>query len=257
MEKTAVSQVGANRILGLRVAAGVGVVAVLALLKTVVLGALASGLGLLALGGIGCLFVGAFQALPLLGQKLENRLLAARKSEARANPIEQLQNYRLSKAKYLAAFKEAVGAIGAQVQSMSEMIDDRKKAKPDYDASQQERAVQQMRAAHQALVVKYKKGEEALRQLDEVIDDQKFKFKFGQAGQAAIKSLNSTSGEDVLNEMLAGEAFDSVRDNFNRVFADLELEGAKLNSAEKLSFNDGMTIDLMNVRLPAAEKVGG
>lgn len=255
MEKNALVEMGGKKVMGLRVAAGVGFVVALALLKTVILGAVASGLGLLALGAIAAVFVGAFQALPLLGQKFENRLLAARKAEARANPIEQLQNYRLGKAKYLADFKTAVAEIGAQVKSMAEMIEERKKAKPGYDATQQERAVDQMRAAHQGLVDKYQKGEQALAQLDEVIDDQKFKYKFGQAGQAAIKSLNASSGEDLLNEMLAGEAFDSVRDNFNRVFADLEMEGAKLNSAEKLSFNDGMTIDLTSISLPMAEKV--
>jgi hypothetical protein len=245
-----------KRVWTVRIVAALLGIGVLAVLAPVIWGAVTGGLGLIALAVVGAVGVALFQALPLLGQKLENRLLAARKAEARANPIEQLQNFLLQKRQRVVAFKEAVVRIGAQIKSMSDMIEERKRQKPGYDASKQEKAVQAMKEAHRLLVDKYRNAELALEQLSEVIEDKKFEWKFGQAGQAAIQNLNATSGQELLNQMLADEAFDSVRDNFNQVFSELEMEAAKLSTAKELSFDDGMTIDLTSIQLAATDKVG-
>ena len=111
-----------QRVWTVRIIAALCGIGVLAVLAPVIWGAVSGALGLLALGAIGAVGVGLFQALPLLGQKLENRLLAARKAEARANPIEQLQNFLMQKRQRVASFKEAVVRIGAQIKSMSDMI---------------------------------------------------------------------------------------------------------------------------------------
>ncbi|MDQ1829954.1 hypothetical protein [Massilia scottii] len=244
-----------QRIWAVRIAAGVAGTSVLAVLAPIIWGAVSAGLGLIALALIGAVSVALFQALPLLGQKLENRLLAVRKAEARANPIEQLQNFLLQKRQRVVAFKKAVVSIGAQIKSMSDMIEERKRQKPGYDASRQENAVKAMKEAHVLLVVKYKNAELALVQLSEVVEDKKFEWRFGQAGQAAIQNLNATSGQELLNQMLADEAFDSVRDNFNQVFSELEMEAEKLSSAKELSFDDGMSIDLSSIGIGSTEKV--
>lgn len=245
-----------KRVWTVRIIAALCGIGVLAVLAPVIWGAVHGGLGLIALAVVGAVGVGLFQALPLLGQKLENRLLAARKAEARANPIEQLQNFLMQKRQRVASFKEAVVRIGAQIKSMSDMIEDRKRQKPGYDATKQEKAVKAMREAHQLLVGKYKNAEQALEQLSDVIEDKKFEWKFGQAGQAAIQNLNATSGQELLDQMLADEAFDSVRDNFNQVFSELEMEASKLSTAKELSFDDGMTIDLSSIHIAATDKVG-
>ncbi|MES3022077.1 MAG: hypothetical protein V4857_10895 [Pseudomonadota bacterium] len=244
-----------QRVWAVRIAAALFGVCVLAALAPLVWGAVAGGLGLLALTVIGALGVGLFQTLPLLGQKLENRLLAARKAEARANPIDQLQNFLLQKRQRVLAFKQAVVRIGAQIKSMSDMIEERKRQKPGYDASRQENAVKAMREAHLLLVGKYKNAEHALEQLSEVVEDKKFEWKFGQAGQAALQNLNATSGQELLNQMLADEAFDSVRDNFNQVFSELEMEAEKLSKAKELSFDDGMSIDLASIKIGSNAQV--
>jgi hypothetical protein len=219
-----------QRVLAVRLGAAVLGMLLLATLAPLIWRAVTGGLGLIALGGIGALGVALFQALPLLGQKLENRMLAARKGEARANPVEQLQNFLLQKRQRVAAFKQSVVGIGAQIKGMSDMIEERKRQKPGYDATRQETAVKAMKEAHVLLVVKYRNAEVALVQLNEVVEDKKFEWKFGQAGQQAIDNLNATSGQQLLDQMLADEAFDSVRDNFNQVFAELEMEAENLST---------------------------
>lgn len=246
---------GKTKIVGLRIAAGAGVLGILALAAPLIWAAASAGVGLIVLLVLGALGVGIMQALPLLGQKWENKLLAARKAEARRNPIEQLQNFLMEKAKRVALFKQAVVQIGTQIKSLSDMLDDRKRTKPGYDASKQEAALAAMRQAHQVLEAKYRRAEEALGQLKEVIDDKRFEWSFGQAGQAAIAQLNAASGEDLLNQMLADEAFASVRDNFNQVFAELELEASKLSSQQQLTFGSGMTLDLTGIHIPELQTV--
>lgn len=243
-----------QRIWTVRVAAllfGLGAIAALA---PIIWAAVIGGVGLLALVLIGAVGVAMFQALPLLGQKLENRLLASRKAEARDKPIEQLQNFLLQKRQRVVAFKQSVVAIGAQIKSMGDMIEERKRHKPGYDATRQENAVKAMKEAHALLVFKYQNAEAALVQLNEVVADKKFEWKFGQAGQAALQNLNATSGQELLNQMLADEAFDSVRDNFNQVFSELEMEAEKLSNAKALSPGDGMAIDLASITMGITEK---
>lgn len=214
-------------------------------------GLVSAGMSLIVLGIIGMVLMAMVQAIPYFGQVLENRLLSAHKAEARKNPVEQLENFFIEKRSQVTQFKQAVAQILAQINKLKEMVDERKKAKPDYDPTKNIQSIQAMTSAYNALVDKYKKAEQALDELQNKIEEEKFNYQFAQAGQTAINSLNATSGEDVMNQILAGEAFDSIKDNFHKVFADLEFEANNLNNAQKLSYNDGMYLDVSNIQLPA------
>lgn len=244
-----------SKILGIRLLTTLGAVVILALLAPLIFTAVTAGLGLIALGALAIVGIGAFQALPYFAQKWENKLLSLRKAEARKNPIEQLQNFLGEKAIKVRDFKAAVTAIGAQIKSMQSMLDERIRTKPNYDASKQKKAIEAMTDGHALLVTRYKDAEAALVQLREVIEDQKFAWEFGKVGQAAISQLNAASGEELLNEMLADEAFSSVRDNFNQVFAALEMEAVKLSNTASIPYDDGMTLDLSSINLINKEPV--
>lgn len=224
-------------------------IVVMALLAPVIWAAASAGLGLIALGAVGIVGFGVLQSLPYFGQKIENAVLKLRKGEARANPIEQLQNFLMQKAKQVAEFKTAVTSIGGQIKSLEAMVIQRKKERPDYDASAQERSIQAMKDAHRTLMIKYSNAEDALKKLQLAIQDKEFEWKFSQAGQAAMKSLNATSGKELMEAMLADEAFRSVTENFNKVFAELEMEAQHLTDAKQLTFDSGMTIDVSSINL--------
>ena len=232
-----------------RVGVVVASVILLALVAPIIWAAASAGVGLIALGFIGVVGFGVIQALPFIGQKIENSVLKLRKAEARGNPIEQLQNFLMQKAKQVAEFKTAVTSIGGQIKSLESMVAQRKKERPDYDASAQERSIQAMKDAHRTLMIKYSNAEDALKKLQLAIQDKEFEWKFSQAGQAAMKSLNATSGKELMEAMLADEAFSSVTENFNKVFAELEMEAQHLTDAKQLTFDSGMTIDLSSINL--------
>lgn len=228
---------------------GLGAVAILALLAPIIWAAASAGIGLIALGVIGLVGMGFLQAMPYFGQKIENAILKARKAEARTNPIEQLQNFLRQKAAQVAEFKTAVTTINAQIKSLQDMVAQRKRERPGYDATAQEKSIGAMKDAYNVLVTKYTNAEHALQDLKLVIQDKEFEWKFSQAGQEAMKSLNATSGKELMEAMLADEAFSSVTDNFNKVFAELEVEAQNLTNSKQLSFDSGMTIDVSAINL--------
>ena len=227
----------------------IGTVALLALVAPIIWAAASAGVGLVALGVIGVVGFGLIQMLPYIGQKIENTVLKLRKAEARGNPIEQLQNFMRQKAQQVADFKAAVATIGGQIKNLQAMVDQRKRERPNYDATAQEKSIQAMTDAYNALKQKYVNAENALGELKVVIQDKEFEWKFSQAGQQAMQNLNATSGKELMEAMLADEAFSSVTENFNKVFADLEMEAQHLTSAKQLSFDQGMVLDVSNINL--------
>ena len=232
-----------------RIGVVVAAVAVMALVAPVIWAAASAGVGLIALGVIGIVGFGLIQMLPYFGQKIENSVLKLRKSEARANPIEQLQNFLRQKAQQVADFKSAVSSIGAQINTLEDMVAQRKRERPGYNAAPQEASIAAMREAYTALKGKYLNAESALSDLKLAIQDKEFEWKFSQAGQAAMASLNATSGKELMEAMLADEAFSSVTENFNKVFADLEMEAKHLTDVKQLEFASGMTIDVSAINL--------
>lgn len=230
----------------------VGAVAALALLAPVIFLAAQATAGLLILGVLSIAGLGLAKSLPLIGQKLENSIVKARKAEATKNPIEQLQNFLMQKAQQVAEFKSAVAMIGAQIKSLQDMVTQRKKERPGYDASSQESSIEAMRTAHATLTQKYVNAEKALGDLKLAISDKEFEWKFSQAGQKALATLNATSGQELMEQMLADTAFASVTDNFNHVFAELELEAKNLTNAQQLEYSPGMTIDVSSINLEYA-----
>lgn len=222
---------------------------VLAILSPVIWLAAKAGVGLIILSVLAIVGFGLIQFIPHIGQKIENTVLNLRKQEARQNPIEQLQNFLIEKSNRVSEFKNAVTQISSQIKSLEAMVIDRKKQRPNYDSTAQENSIRLMKEAHQTLVEKYKNAERALENLKVAIQDKEFEWKFSQAGQVAMKSLNATSGKELIESMLADEAFSSVTDNFNTVFADLEMEALKLTNANQLEFSPGMSIDVSTINL--------
>ncbi len=252
-----------------RIVVGGAVLISLALILPLAIAALQAGLALLALAVLSLLALGSWKMLPWWILSIENRVreriqveknrsLAALKAEARANPIEQLQNYLLGEKRKLDGFKQALAQIGAQVETMSDMLRERKKAKPNSDYTNKDRHLDSMRQVFAQLLKSAKDGDEAIAALREAIDDKKFDWQFAQVGQAAMQHFKAMNGQDLLNELLADESFAAIRDNFNRVFADIEVQIGGINSQRALTFGEGtdaFTIDLSQIRVGTPELV--
>ena len=59
----------------------------------------------------------------------------------------------------------------------------------------------------------------------------------------------------VVNKMLADTAFAAVRDDYNAVFAEIEMEASKLNAGKALGYQGGLTLDVSNIHFESLEPV--
>lgn len=205
-------------------AVAVGVtIGLLAVSTPVIWAAVSGGLGVMALATMAVGGTILFQALPWGLQRLENRLLKLRKSEARTNPIEQLQNDCLRREERLQSFRRALATIGGQIESMTQMVAERRHIDPGHVLDRQERALERMRHFYACNLRRLDDARAALEAFQHQVKQKTFEWEFAEQGRIAIKALPNAL-KDLVQDLLTDEALRSVRDRFNTVFAELDLD---------------------------------
>jgi hypothetical protein len=238
-----------------RSVAVVATVGILALVLPVVYLAFLSTLGLIGIGITGVIGVGLIKALPFLGQKWENKLLGLRKSEARANPIEQIQNNVIRKAQQLKAFKDGMEVIGGQIGSLQDSLKEQARKDPEDDLTDQWAAVEKMKIFYDKKKENYRTAAIALEEYKKAVERAKFKFGFGNAAQGIANAMNDADAKTLMENMLADEAFAAVDQRYNQAFAALDIDSLELSSTKSLEFSKGMTIDVQAIHIPTPVQV--
>jgi len=218
------------KVWALRVAAVVATIALLAVSAPLIWAAAAGTAGLLVLAVMALVGMALFQAIPLALQRLENHLLKLRKSEARANPIEQLQNDCLRREERLQTFRAALVTIGAQIESLGQMVNDRSQAAPGQVLERQNRALARMAHFYECNLRRLEEARTALEDFRGQVKHKLFEWEFAQAGQVVMAALNPREMEDLTQGLLTDEALRSVQLRFNTVFAELDVEMRSIDS---------------------------
>jgi phage shock protein A len=198
--------------------------ALLTLSAPIVWSAVSAGVGLAALATLAAAGALVFQTLPLAMQVLENRLLRLRKAAAAANPIEQLQNDCLRREQRLTAFRNALATIGGQIESMAQMIEERRHVDPSHVLDRQARALQKMVRFHAGNVKRLDEAQAALEAFRHQVRQKMFEWEFAQSGEVVMAALNPSELNDLMQDLLTDVALQSVQKRFNQVFAELDLE---------------------------------
>ncbi len=207
-----------------RAVATVGGVVVLAGSASIVSAAVSAGAGIATLLSIAIGGFAALQALPLALQKLENRLLKSRKHEARANPIEQLQNEVMRRAERLQAFRRALVTVGGQIESIEQLLADRKHRDPTHMLERQDRALLRLQEFHRANLARLGQTQEALKEFQFTVERKESEWRIALAISDANDKLDPNSKDNLLQDLLTDTALRSVQERFNTVFADLDLQ---------------------------------
>ncbi len=207
-----------------RVAAVAATVSLLAMSVPVVWAAVSAGLGLLALAVVAAGGVMLFQALPWGLQRLENSLLKMRKLEAGTNPIEQLENDVLRRAQGLAEFRSALATVGGQIESIRQLLDERRHKDPGHVLERQQRAMQRLVDFYSANLARLDQAQLALADFRSTVDRKKSEWTLAQAIGLAHKALDPDAAEYPLQALLSDEALRTVQERFNTVFAELDIQ---------------------------------
>lgn len=232
---------------GLFVAAGI---AGLAMFAPLVWMAVTGGMGLLALGGVLAAGFAVVQAVPLLGQKLENALLAARKSEARRNPIEQLQNEMLRRAARLKSFRGALVTVGGQIESIEQMMAQRRHQDPGHILERQERALRRLKQFHGLNLNRLVQAQAALEEFRLTVQRKESEWRIALAIDDANVALDPNAADNLMQDLMTDAALRTVQDRFNNVFAELDVQMSSLDGPTRNLLDDQSLAQMDELHLP-------
>jgi hypothetical protein len=213
-----------------RVAAVAAMVGLLAVSAPLVWVAVSAGAGLVALAGMAAVGFVAVQALPLGMQKVENRILKLRKAEARRNPIEQLQNEMMRRAQRLTSFRSALVTVGGQIESIGQMVAQRKHQDPQHVLDRQERALQRLTLFHGVNLNRLVQAQAALEEFRLTVQRKESEWRIALAIDDANTALDPNASDNLMQDLLTDTALRTVQDRFNNVFAELDVQMSSMDS---------------------------
>jgi hypothetical protein len=218
-----------QKVWAIRAAGAVGILSLLTFAAPFIWSAVAAGMGLAALTAMGVVGVVVFQAVPLGMQKLENHILQLRKAEARRNPIEQLQNELVRRANKLRAFHRALVTVGGQIESIGQMLEDRKHKDPAHILHRQERALQRLQEFHGINLQRLHTAQVALDEFRFTIERKESEWRIALAIGEATDLLDPNATDNLMQDLLTDTALRSVQERFNSVFAELDVQMTSIN----------------------------
>jgi hypothetical protein len=252
---TNVSQM--QKVWALRAAGAVGAVALLVYAAPYVWTAVATGMGLAALGAMGVAGVVVFQSIPLGMQKLENHLLLLRKAEARRNPIEQLQNEVLRRAERLRAFRQALVTVGGQIESIRQMIENSQTKFTGPVLARQERALAKLQQFHSLNIARLNQAQAALQEFKNTVEQKQSEWQIALAIDDANRALDPNAADHLIQDLLADTALRTVQDRFNNVFAELDVQMSSLDSPTRSLLHQDERDQLGDLQLSSINVRGG
>jgi hypothetical protein len=207
--------------------------------------AVAGGIGLVAIGAVLAVGFAVVQALPLLGQKLENGLLEARKAEARKSPIAQLQNEMLRRAHRLKSFRSALVQVGSQIESIAQMMEESRRKDPGYVLERQERGLVRLKEFHAANLNRLVQAQSTLEEFRLTVQRKESEWRIALAISDANEILDPNATDNLMQDLLTDTALRSVQERFNSVFAELDVQMCSTGSPTR-SLLDASSLDQMD-----------
>lgn len=161
--------------------------------------------------------------VPVYARKLANWKLQAIKAEAARNPIETLENEYGARQTALKTFERSVQSLFGTYKNFKEEVDDLRSKHPEEAAKFADR-LEQMRKLAEHKKALLDKGRRSLRDFADEIEKARVVWKVAQAANAASKAAGIVSGDDdILAKISAETAIDSVTENMNNAFAEIEV----------------------------------
>lgn len=234
----------------IRATAVFATVVLLAMSMPVIWAAVSAGLGLVALAVMGGVGVVLFQAMPLGMQRLENTLLKMRKAEARASPIEQLENDVLRRAARLQSFRGALATVGGQIESIREMVQERSHKDPGHVMDRQQRGLQRLTQFYTANLDRLEQAQAALEQFRSTVDRKKSEWTIALAIDDTVHLLDPNAAEYLIEDLLTDEALRTVQGRFNTVFAELDIQMRGVDAPTRTLVQDSSSEHLDSLSLP-------
>ena len=155
--------------------------------------------------------------------------LESLKQNVKMNPIEQMEAVYIDKQSRLNKFKQAIINLNASVDKQQRKLKQIKKDKPHYDMSDEEAQTVKMVTYVKLKEEQYNNALQTLTQFKDTIDQVKVKWEFQLEANEAIRAMNSTDKDSMMQELLTETAFEEVHQSFDKVFSQMEIELNSIN----------------------------
>lgn len=233
-----------------RAIAVVATIVLLSVSAPLVWAAVSAAAGIAALAGMAAVGFALMQALPLVMQKLENRILRERKAEAYANPIEQLQNEVLRRADRLQSFRQALVTVGGQIESISELMLHCQHRDPNHILERQERALHRLQQFHSLNLGRLAQAQAALEEFRATVERKEREWRIALAIGEASELLDPNAASNLMQDLLTDSALRSVQERFNSVFAELDVQMSSLDGPARKLLDDRSLEGMGALHLP-------
>lgn len=161
---------------------------------------------------------------PVVAMKFANWKIKAIKAEAKANPIETLQNLLIEKEKAFEDFKVSVSAAKTAQKDFEDKVVQFKQKYPAR-AAEFEAQVVAMRGLVEKKVRALKDAQQAIKVGYDKLDEMKAYWEMSQAAQRANAAANLDTG-DMYEKLKVDTACDAVFESMNKAFAEVEIAAA-------------------------------
>ncbi len=205
---------------------------------------------------VGVLFMG-WMLIPWFKIKWKNVVLKLIKAEARANPIETLENEYIARSKNLELARERLTSIISMRNSLSDKLDVFKKRHGVSDEG-----MEKMLLKSTQLIERLKRAEgrgaAGLEDFKLKLEMRRDRYNMAlSTGELARAIKNATGNNDPLQEFVTDEALDAVRSEFNHSMAEINrlLEGDEVVKQLSDDRNIDGVIDVTPIETPELETV--
>lgn len=191
-------------------AIGIGGIAGMFLIKSIVSLIVVSVLGLALYNGV-----------PLLAQLMAHGRIRGSLWLARSNPVEELILQYQQKHDILEQTAKAVAEFGRETQTYGNKVQEFSRRRPD-KAADFERTFERMNFVYKARLAALSKAKFELNNFSAVIDEARDIWEMTQAAVKANKLLSKFTHGDPMQEIREKTALESVYGSLNQVMAELE-----------------------------------
>jgi len=186
-----------------------------AVIAPIVFLAIKGVVGIAVAGVLGLVIVNMAEPVAFM---LANLRLKAIKAQARANPIETLQNQLAEYRDRLTRFRSSIEDYDQTVRTFADRVDQFKRQVPD-EAPKYEAILTQMRQLLEQRRAAYRQAKDDVDQLAQEIGRQQAIYAMSEAAQRTQQELSGRA--EVTFEIKSNEAFNAIQSSLNRSMAQL------------------------------------
>jgi hypothetical protein len=151
----------------------------------------------------------------------------------------------LRRAARLKSFRSALVTVGGQIESIEQMVAQRRHQDPGHILERQERALQRLKQFHGLNLNRLLQAQAALEEFRLTVGRKQSEWRIALAIDDANVALDPNAADNLMQDLMTDTALRTVQDRFNNVFAELDVQMSSLDGPTR-NLLDDQSLDRMD-----------